>query len=113
MLLSPYNLAALHPKALECLADGMLRRRIAPLHPEDMTIIAQLQSLEHAYAGMEALRSKQIPPALSKDGEYLMISVEDDFAANAIAILAADGRFAEHHLSQRRSGLPGFEDCNA
>lgn len=82
-------------------------------HPKDMTIIAQLNSLEHAYAGMEALRSKAIPPALSKDGDYLVISVEDDFATNAVAILAADGRFQEHHLSQRQSGLPGFEDCNA
>jgi hypothetical protein len=78
-----------------------------------MTIIAQLHSLEHAYAGMEALRSKAIPPALSKDGDYLVISVDDDFATNAVAILAADGRFQEQHLSRRQSGLPGFEDCNA
>ena len=78
-----------------------------------MTIIAQVNSLEHAYAGMEALRSNQIPPALSKDGEYMVISVDDDFANNAIAVLTADGRFSEYQLSQRRSNLPGFEDCNA
>ena len=78
-----------------------------------MTIIAQVNSLEHAYAGMEALRSKQIPPALSKDGEYLVISVDDDFANTAIAVLTADGRFTEYHLASRRCNLPGFEDCNA
>ena len=54
-----------------------------------MTIIAQLNTLPEAYAGMEALRQKAIPPSLSRSGDYLVISVDDDFAENARSILSS------------------------
>lgn len=82
-----------------------------------MTIIAQLNSLSDAYEGMAALRSKAIPPALSKQGEALVISVDDDFANSARQILLGDSRFAYAANSPNRidnSGLlPGFEEYNA
>jgi hypothetical protein len=79
-----------------------------------MTIIAQLNSLSDAYDGMAALRSKAIPPALSKQGERLVISVDDDFATSARKILSADNRFADSLPgSDNTALLPGFEDCNA
>ena len=77
-----------------------------------MTIIAQLNTLPEAYAGMEALRQKAIPPSLSQSGDFLVISVDDDFAENARAILAA--QLSENCL--RKDGgsywIP-FEDFNA
>ncbi len=82
-----------------------------------MTIIAQLNSLTDAYEGMAALRSKAIPPALSKQGEVLVISVDDDFAHSPRRILLGDSRFANAtNLLDRLNDnglLPGFEDCNA
>jgi hypothetical protein len=82
-----------------------------------MTIIAQLNSLSDAYEGMAALRSKAIPPALSKQGEVLVISVDDDFANSARQILSGDNRFTSLNNAFDRmdnSGLlPGFEDWNA
>ncbi|GEM_PF-2318199 len=79
-----------------------------------MTIIAQLNSLSDAYAGMEALRMKQIPPALSKQGEFLVISVEDDFANHARQVLECDERFTTciwKGASRRTES--GFDEWNA
>ncbi len=81
-----------------------------------MTIIAQLNSLSDAYAGMAALRSNAIPPALSKQGDYLVISVDDDFANSARNILASDSRFTiaeESNGSANTFIPPGFEEYNA
>ncbi len=78
-----------------------------------MTIIAQLNSLPDAYAGMEALRAKAIPPALSKSGEFLIISVDDDFANSARQILSSDGRFIQYIRLDGTSLSPGFEEWNA
>jgi hypothetical protein len=79
-----------------------------------MTIIAQLNSLSDAYEGMAALRSKAIPPALSKQGEVLVISVDDDFANSARQILLGDNRFSDSLAPSGNSCLlPGFEDYNA
>lgn len=79
-----------------------------------MTIIAQLNSLTDAYAGMAALRSNAIPPALSKQGELLMISVDDDFAPSARKILSTDTRFSQAlDLTTNLSLPPGFEEYNA
>ncbi len=82
-----------------------------------MTIIAHLNSLSDAYEGMAALRSKAIPPALSKQGEVLVISVEDDFANSARQILSTDDRFtnATEPIDRFDSSgiLPGFEEYNA
>lgn len=78
-----------------------------------MTIIAQLNSLTDAYAGMEALRSRAIPPALSRLGDCLVISVDDDFANSARQILSNDRRFVQLIRADGNSLLPGFEDCNA
>ncbi|MFI5201337.1 MAG: hypothetical protein ACHQNE_03010 [Candidatus Kapaibacterium sp.] len=82
-----------------------------------MTIIAQLNSLSDAYEGMAALRSKAIPPALSKQGEVLVISVDDDFANSARQIFLGDDRFANAtNLPDRLNDnglLPGFEEYNA
>lgn len=80
-----------------------------------MTIIAQLNSLSDAYAGMAALRTNAIPPALSKQGDYLFISVDDDFAPSAREILSGDGRFEQAVNTKSVGNLsipPGFEDCN-
>jgi len=77
-----------------------------------MTIIAQLNTPVEAYAGMEALRQKAIPPNLSRNGEYLMISVDDDFAEHARSILAS--QISEQFLRlDPGNGLPPFEDYNA
>jgi hypothetical protein len=78
-----------------------------------MTIIAQLDSLNDAYAGMEALRSRSIPPDLSKKGNYLVISVEDDFAENARSVLLSDGHFSEDRLCRDSSNTINFDDYNA
>lgn len=82
-----------------------------------MKIIAQLNSLSDAYEGMAALRSKAIPPALSKQGEVLVISVDDDFANSARQILSGDNRFTnltDPFDRMDNSGLlPGFEEYNA
>ncbi len=80
-----------------------------------MTIIAQLNCLSDAYAGMEALRMKQIPPALSKQGEFLVISVEDDFANHAREVLSCDARFTTCVWTgaSRRPEQDGFDEWNA
>jgi len=84
-----------------------------------MTIIAQLNTLTEAYAGIEALRLRSIPPDLSKNGDLLAISVEDDFAENARAVLLSDGRFSQDHLAvinaaaNPNPNFPSFDDCNA
>ena len=79
-----------------------------------MTIIAQLNTLKEAYAGIEALRLRSIPPDLSKKGDNLLISVDDDFAEKARAILASDGRFTPQFIPlDSRTNLPGFEVGNA
>ena len=79
-----------------------------------MTIVAQLSTLNEAYAGMEVLRSRSIPPDLSKKGDHLVISVDDDFAENARSILLSDGRFSEDHLCRDSGNSPiSFEDYNA
>jgi hypothetical protein len=48
-----------------------------------MTIIARVTSLQEAYRGVQLLRSRSIPPQLLKDGNDLMLGVEDDFAMDA------------------------------
>ena len=81
-----------------------------------MTIIAQLNSLSDAYAGMAALRSNAIPPALSKQGEALVISVDDDFALSARQILSSDTRFAQAVQNKEGTNFtipPSFEEYNA
>ncbi|MDP4198022.1 MAG: hypothetical protein Q8922_01175 [Bacteroidota bacterium] len=79
-----------------------------------MTIIAQLNTLVDAYAGMEALRKCAIPPELSRNGEYLLLSVDDDFAEHARAVLAAEGNRWEQCLrSDAGSNWPSFDDYNA
>lgn len=77
-----------------------------------MTIIAQLNTLPEAYAGMEALRQKAIPPSLSRNGDYLVISVDDDFAENARTILSS--QIPEQDLRKDIGGsYLSFEDYNA
>ncbi len=48
-----------------------------------MQIIARLPSLDDAYQGMSLLRQNAIPPALGRDGEVIIISVDEDFAEPA------------------------------
>jgi hypothetical protein len=48
-----------------------------------MRIIARLPSLADAYQGMTLLRANAIPPALARDGEHIVISVDEDFAEPA------------------------------
>jgi hypothetical protein len=48
-----------------------------------MQIIARLPSLDDAYLGMTLLRKHAIPPALARDGEIILISVDEDFAEPA------------------------------
>lgn len=48
-----------------------------------MQIIARLPSLDDAYLGMTLLRENAIPPALARDGEIILISVDEDFAEPA------------------------------
>ena len=82
--------------------------------PEAMTIIAQINTLSEAYAGMEVLRSRSIPPDLARKGEYLVISVDDDFAENARSVLLSDGHFPENHLCSVVNNNPSsFDDYNA
>lgn len=48
-----------------------------------MTIIARLNTLTEAYAGVAALRACAIPSGIVRDGEHVVITVEDDFADTA------------------------------
>lgn len=79
-----------------------------------MTIIAQLNTLGEAYASMEALRARQIPPELWRVGEFHVISVEDDFVETARVVLAKDGHLPEEFLRRDRvSNWTGYDDFNA
>jgi hypothetical protein len=78
-----------------------------------MTIIARLNTLSDAYAGMEALRMKAIPPDLSRLGEHLVISVDDDFAENAKSVLQLDGRFADRICNDTNNVWVSYDDHNA
>lgn len=62
-----------------------------------MTIIARLNSLNEAYAGIHALRSKAIVPELGKDGESLIIGVDDDHAYDAKNVLR-DAKIEDQNL---------------
>ena len=59
-----------------------------------MTIIARLRTLADAFKGAELLRSKSIAPQLMKDGDDLILGVEDDFVSKAKRALSGDSRFA-------------------
>jgi hypothetical protein len=59
-----------------------------------MTIIARLRSLADAFKGVELLRAKAIPPSVIKDGDDLVLGVEDDFASRAKRTLLGDSRFS-------------------
>jgi hypothetical protein len=59
-----------------------------------MTIIARLKTLADAFKGVELLRSKSIAPQLMKDGDHLVLGVEDDFVTKARRTLSGDSRFA-------------------
>ena len=69
-----------------------------------MTIIARLRSLADAFKGVELLRSKAIPPSVIKDGDDLVLGVEDDFAPQAKRTLAGDSRFARMISGDSRLG---------
>jgi hypothetical protein len=85
-----------------------------PIFYPNMTIVAQLNTLTEAYAGIEALRSRSIPPDLSRKGDYLVISVDDDFVENARSVLLSDGHFPENNLCRVTNNNPiSFDDCNA
>lgn len=56
-----------------------------------MTIIARLNTLTEAYAGVAALRACAIPSGIVKDGEHVVITVEDDFADTAKNSLVYSG----------------------
>jgi len=57
-----------------------------------MTIIARLNTLNDAYTSIRVLRSKTIVPSLLKDGEKLVIGVDDDHAEDAKDALASDSQ---------------------
>lgn len=79
-----------------------------------MTIVAQLSSLSDAYACMDTLRSRAIPPRFSKSNDGILISVDDDFAPSARQILSGDSRFSIFSSDANSYPLqPGFEECNA
>lgn len=61
-----------------------------------MTIIARVDSLNEAYRGMALLRAKAIPPQLVRDGDKLVLGVEDDFASNAKTALLTEGSLGRH-----------------
>ncbi len=48
-----------------------------------MTIIARLNTLTEAYAGVAALRACAIPSGIVRDGEHVVITVDHDFADRA------------------------------
>ena len=79
-----------------------------------MTIVGELNTLVEAYAGMEVLRQRAIPPELTRSGDYLHLSVDDDFAVPARAILASDGKISEQYLRNDAStSWYSFEHSNA
>lgn len=79
-----------------------------------MTIVARLNSLMDAYAGVEALRLHSIPPSIAKNGEHIIITVDDDFAQNAQNVLASDGRFSTDQVCcDIATGHISYEDNNA
>jgi hypothetical protein len=79
-----------------------------------MTIVARLNSLMDAYAGIEALRMHSIPPSIAKHGEQIVITVDDDFAKNAQVILTSDGRFSDEQVCcDITSSHISYDDHNA
>ena len=79
-----------------------------------MTIVARLNSLMDAYAGVEALRLHSIPPSIAKSGEQIVITVDDDFAKNAQTILTSDGRFSSDQVCcDMAIGHISYDDHNA
>lgn len=79
-----------------------------------MTIVARLNSLMDAYAGIEALRLHSIPPSIARHGEQIVITVDDDFAKNAQTILTSDGRFSIDQVCCDASPIHiSYDDHNA
>lgn len=68
-----------------------------------MTILARLRTLADAFRGVELLRSRSIPPQLVKDGDHLVLGVEDEFASPAKRALSSDKGFLRY-LSESRLG---------
>ena len=80
-----------------------------------MTIVARLDSLAEAYLGMETLRQNAISPDLSRNGDQIVLSVDDDFAENAKNVLTADIRFAGKNICCEATsrGSISYDDYNA
>jgi hypothetical protein len=69
-----------------------------------MTILARLRSLAEAFKGVELLRSKGLPPQLLKDGDHLVLGVEDEFVPHAKHALSNDGVFSRKLTGESRLG---------
>ena len=69
-----------------------------------MITIARLNTLDDAYRGMDILRQHAIPPALSHEGEYFAIRVDEDFASHAQQL------FIHHEItiSNEMAAGPGY-----
>jgi len=69
-----------------------------------MTILARLRTLADAVKGVELLRSKGLPPQLIKDGDHIMLGVEDEFAPHAKKTLSNDGIFSRKLSGESKLG---------